>query len=97
MDKTAALKKLEEAVEIYKARNAVYGNNYELVGETMKGLFPNGLTLTTAHDWNRLHIFLLIVVKLSRYVVNWNNGGHADSMDDIIVYAALLGEIDGTK
>jgi hypothetical protein len=92
-----AREKLEEAVEIYKQRSVVYGNNYELVGETMKGLFPDGLTLTTAHDWDRLHIFLLIIVKLTRYVKNWKEGGHADSMEDIIVYAALMGEIDGTK
>jgi hypothetical protein len=94
--KTAA-QCLKDALATYEARNAVYSNNYQLVGKVMVGLFPEGLTVKTAHDWERLHIFLLQVVKQSRYARNWDNGGHGESMDDLTVYAAILNEIDSQK
>ena len=88
---------LTDALETYKQRNAVYSNNYELVGTVMHGLFPEGLLIETPHDWERLHIFLLQVVKMTRYARNWEKGGHAESMDDISVYAAILNEIDSKE
>jgi hypothetical protein len=88
---------LEEAIDTYRQRNKVYNNNYELVGKIMMGLFPDGLVVNTAHDWERLHIFLLQVVKQTRYARNWDNGGHSESMTDLTVYAALLSEIDAKE
>lgn len=85
---------LTEAAETFKARNAVYGNNYLNVGGAMASLFPKGVTLKTADDFNRFHIFMLGVVKLSRYCNNWEKGGHADSMHDNTVYSAMLESID---
>lgn len=87
---------LREAADLFQERNAVYGNNYERVGEIMVGLFPNGLTLKTAHDHNRFHILMLMVVKLSRYTVNWEKG-HQDSIRDNTVYSAMLEMIDSIK
>jgi hypothetical protein len=49
----------------------VYGNNYLNVGRAMVAMFPDGVTINSADDWNRLHIFLLGVVKLTRYANNW--------------------------
>lgn len=92
---TKAIDRLAEALATYKERNAVYGNNYELVGRVMVALFPDGLTAKTAHDWERLHIFLLAIVKLTRYAKNWEAGGHDESLIDTQVYAAILSEIDG--
>lgn len=85
---------LKEAAKTYEERNAVYGDNYKRVGQVMQGHFPDGLVINTADDWNRLHIFLLSVVKQTRYVTNWNVGGHADSVRDATVYSAMLEEID---
>lgn len=90
--KTAA-NLLREAAKTFEARNKVYGNNYLNVGGAMAALFPDGMIVKTAHDWNRLHIFLLGIVKLSRYAVNWNSG-HQDSIHDAIVYAAILESLD---
>lgn len=85
---------LREAAQTYEERNKVYGDNYIRVGEVMQAHFPNGLHVVTSDDWNRLHIFLLGVVKDTRYVTNWNAGGHADSIRDRTVYSAMLEEID---
>lgn len=85
---------LTAAADTFKERNAQYGDNWTMVGEVMKGLFPNGVTLNTTDDWNRMHILLLKLVKLTRYTVNWNKGGHADSIRDDTVYGAMLESID---
>jgi hypothetical protein len=85
---------LSEGAETFRDRNAVYGNNYLNVGKAMVGFFPDGLEIKTADDWNRLHIFLLAVVKKSRYCNNWNKGGHEDSIHDSMVYDAMLASID---
>lgn len=85
---------LREAAETYEERNKVYGDNYIKVGGVMEALFPDGLTLKTADDWNRMHIFILGVVKQTRYVTSWNSGGHRDSCRDNTVYSAMLEEID---
>lgn len=85
---------LTQAAETYRDRHAVYGDNYKLVGEVMKALFPGGVMLKTPTDHNRFHILLLEVVKLTRYVQNWSRGGHDDSQLDLSVYAAMMVEID---
>lgn len=85
---------LTEAAATFKSRNAVYGNNYLNVGKAMAALFPDGVTLKTAEDHNRFHIFMLGIVKLSRYANNWDKGGHADSIHDNTVYSAMLESID---
>jgi hypothetical protein len=85
---------LSEAAATFKDRNAIYGNNYLNVGKAMEGLFPAGLTIKSADDWNRLHIFLLGVIKQTRYANNWSAGGHADSAHDNTVYSAMLESID---
>lgn len=86
-------KLLEEAAKTFREKNKVYGDNYKRVGEMMAGMFPAGVTLKTAHDWNRMHILLLCIVKLTRYAVNWEKG-HKDSVHDLAVYAAMLESID---
>ena len=91
---------LREAAETYAERNKVYGDNYKLVGAVMKGFFPEGVFLKTEDDHNRFHIFMLAIVKLTRYTVNWypnvqtGKVGHRDSIRDATVYCAMLEEID---
>jgi len=84
---------LEEAAQTFREKNAIYGDNWRLVGKVMRGLFPNGLEIQSVEDWNRMHILLLLVVKMTRYAVNFE-AGHRDSIRDAIVYSAMLEMID---
>lgn len=86
---------LRRAAEIYEGRNEVYGNSYKRHGDIMAVLFPDGATLKSPSDFNRFAILIMIAAKLDRYAVNWEKGGHADSLDDISVYAQMLNELDG--
>ena len=61
-----------------------------LIGQTN----AEAITVKTEEEWNRLHLFLLSIVKTSRYANNYLKGGHADSVLDNIVYLAMLHEID---
>ena len=85
---------LREGAQTYEQRNKVYGDNFKRVGGALKAMFPDGVKLKTADDHNRFQIFNLIVVKLSRYCVNWQEG-HQDSIHDAMVYCAMLEAIDG--
>ena len=84
---------LQAAARTYLKRNAVYGNNYKEFGRVMQGLFPRGLTLTTEEEWNRFGVFVMVMVKVTRYAQNFKRGGHADSAHDLAVYAAMLEEL----
>lgn len=89
-----AARVLEQAAKTYRQRHEVYGDNFRKVGAVMAALFPEGIALRTEDDHNRFHIFMLEVVKLTRYVENWSKGGHEDSQLDLSVYAAMLVQID---
>lgn len=79
---------LAEMANTYRERNAVYGDNWRRVGDVMMALYPNGVKLSTAEEFNRWHLFELIVVKLTRFVNSQLT--HADSIHDIAVYAAMI-------
>jgi len=79
---------LQEAATTFEERNKVYGDNWLRVGEVMMALFPEGITLRTAEDFQRWHLFELIVVKQTRFA---NSGlTHPDSIRDTCVYSAML-------
>ena len=86
---------LEAAAKTFAAKNKEYGENWRRVGPTLMALFGGeSTTLSSEKDHERFHILMLIVVKLTRYVVNWEKGGHKDSIHDAAVYAAMLEAID---
>lgn len=85
---------LTEAAATWKARNAVYKDNYKHMGAVMKGFFPNGITLITVEDFIRFQLFVLVVTKLTRYTNNWKDG-HQDSLRDAAVYTAMIEQVDG--
>lgn len=89
---------LRKAAAIYEERNALYGDVYKDFGKIMIVLFPDGISATSAEDpvsgCNRLGIIVQIVGKLMRYCSTFNAGGHADSLDDLAVYAMMLQELD---
>lgn len=88
---------LESGANTFRERNAVYGDNYLRVGKMMEAMFPQGITIKTAKDWNRIHFLLLSIVKQSRYATNFEKGGHADSIHDAMVYCAFLEMIDAAS
>lgn len=72
----------------YRERNLVYGDNYKVVGEVMKSLFPNGMELQEVDDYNIWHLFELMIVKITRFANS--NLSHKDSIHDAAVYAAMV-------
>lgn len=84
---------LTKALETYRTRNRVYGNNYKRFGAIMMALYPKGVTINTEHQWNRFGIIIQKISKLSRYVTDPLNG-HIDSIHDDAVYSFMLQELD---
>ena len=83
---------LEQGAKTYRERNAIYGDNYTRFGAILFAMFPKGLELKTADDFNRFGLFFQCVCKQSRYAENLLAGGHYDSALDLSVYAAMLAE-----
>ncbi len=79
---------LAAMAETYKERNKVYGDNYKVVGHIMLALFPDGVTLRSADDYNTWHLFELLIVKITRFANT--NLQHRDSIHDAAVYAAMI-------
>ena len=77
-------------MQLYLERRAQYGPSEEGFGHLMAGLFPNGLTLQGQENWARYGLLHQIVAKLVRYCNNFPEHGHADSLRDLRVYAAML-------
>lgn len=88
---------LRNAANTYEERNKLYGDNYKNFGNVMEAMFPEGLLLNEADDWNRFGVFTQIVSKLTRYAVNLTDGGHTDSAHDMVVYSAMLEELTDQK
>lgn len=84
---------LNAAAETYRERNAVYKDNYKNIGPVLAGFFPSGIRLQTPDEFIRFHLFMLMAIKLTRYANNWATG-HADSLRDTAVYAAMLEAVD---
>ena len=92
--KQRADERLVAAAETYRKRNVLYGNAYHNHGEVMRALFPDGISLITAHDQARYGVLTMVVGKLVRYCANFSAGGHSDSIHDLGVYAFMLEELD---
>lgn len=92
------MKKVPDALadlgNIYRERNAVYGDTYKNFGKVMMGFFPNPITLSTEQEWNRMALFFHCADKLARYAGSFKAGGHVDSLDDNSVYSQMLQEYD---
>jgi len=82
---------LERMADTYAERNITYGDNWKKVGDVMNLLFPSGVVLKTPEDFNKWHLFELMIVKLTRFVNS--ELSHQDSIHDIAVYAAMVESI----
>lgn len=78
---------LDEMADTFRQRNAVYGDNYKMVGKLMAVLFPNGVPKEVLHS-DQFHLFELKLVKLSRFAIS--NLTHQDSIHDDGVYSAMI-------
>lgn len=72
----------------YAARNRRYKDNFRMVGRLMAVLFPAGVTLRRAEDYDVWHLFELKIVKLSRFAISGLS--HQDSIHDDAVYSAMI-------
>jgi hypothetical protein len=91
----SVLKLLRGSADAYQERSAVYKDNFRSVGRVMEALFPDGApSLGPAVDYDRWHIFELIIVKLTRYANNYSQGGHEDSVVDMVAYLGILHALD---
>lgn len=93
---------LEGMAATFRERNAVYGDNWKMVGELMDVMFPQGIGVTThakslkataipgilLSDYDVWHLFELMIVKLSRFAISGLT--HEDSVHDLAVYAAMI-------
>jgi hypothetical protein len=84
----SADKILLSMAETFRERNKIYGDNYKSVGEVMMALFPDGIELSSKDQFNKWHLFELMVVKLTRFANT--NLSHKDSIHDAAVYAAMV-------
>lgn len=84
--------KLKLAAEIMESRNEEYGTAYQRGGKIMAQYYPNGVTLQGEEDFQRFISFAMCTMKMNRYAYNMENGGHTDSAEDLINYAAILAE-----
>lgn len=71
-----------------------YGDNYKDGGKILMALFPQGMVVQTEEEANRLVLIVHMLTKLDRYAKNLKAGGHADSLDDLAVYAMLARDCD---
>lgn len=85
---------LEGGAETFRERNRTYGNNYVSFGRVMKAMFPQGATLYTEDDWRRMGVLIQAASKMTRITANFQSGGHEDSTHDLMVYAAMLAEVE---
>lgn len=86
--------RLRKAAGIFDERSQLYGDNYKHFGKVMMGLFPRGIELRTEDDFARFALYTLGIVKDTRYAQQFAKGGHADSLDDGVVYRTMLNELD---
>lgn len=88
--------RLRDAAKLFEERNATYGGNYRHFGRVMAALFPSGLGAGdhTEKELGRLLLVCHLVTKLTRYCNSLRSGGHADSLEDLAVYALMTAELD---
>ena len=86
---------LNRAIATFLERNAIYSSGYQRAGAALVALFPEGGVppIRTPEDAARLRFIINCAAKLQRYCHAFADGGHVDSAEDLIVYAAMLREV----
>jgi hypothetical protein len=84
---------LGTAADTLRDRDAIYKASDKLYSAVMAAMFPDGVRLETSRDHHRFHLFMLAMVKVTRYARNWEEG-HTDSLIDLAAYAGMLAAVD---
>jgi hypothetical protein len=92
---TTVPEQLKNIAAIHEERKGTYGQDFLNVGPSLQAIFPDGLELSTKEDFTRFALFAQAHGKLLRYASRFKEGGHADSLDDLSLYAQLLRYVDG--
>ena len=79
---------LRDAANTFEKRSKLYGHNWKMVGQVMAVLFPEGIQLQRAEDYDIWHLFELKIVKLTRFAISGRT--HIDSIHDDAVYSAMI-------
>ncbi len=96
MSKSEVPKILKKSALLFESRNKEYGNAYQSHPVIMQALLGE-IELKTPEDYERYTRISAIVAKLNRYAKNFKTGGHKDSADDLVVFAAMLSELHDGK
>ena len=77
---------------VYRQDYLIYGAIFSwilsLIGHILEITFPDGVTLKTADEHNRWHLYIMMLVKISRLACTGIS--HIDSAHDCAVYSAML-------
>jgi|688.fasta_scaffold1901830_1 hypothetical protein len=86
---------LEAGAKTFRERNLLYGDNYLNVGKVFQQLFPEGVEIKSEKDWDFIISLMNCQFKLMRAAVHFsiNHEAHADSIHDLMVYAAMFAEV----
>jgi hypothetical protein len=85
--------RLRVIADFLEKKQVKYGSLYKTIGDLLfKMIGP--IEIKTAEDFSRLSTFSLLTSKYVRYARNYKDGGHEDSLDDLMAYAAMMQEID---
>ena len=78
---------LEKVAATLRERSSTYKNTYEIHGDVMIALFPEGVRLDSAADFEIFGLMNAIVGKVCRFAAT--DMTHIDSVHDIAGYAAI--------
>ncbi len=85
---------LNAAAKTFASRNSTYGNGWARTGELLLFLHgpqtraPIASLGKTASDLNRLHLWVLLLIKVMRFASSGLR--HRDSIHDLVVYGAMI-------
>lgn len=88
--------RLRQSAALFESRNAEYGDSYRNFGRVLFNLLGEQM-ITNVDQWGRIGVFVLMAGKMDRYARNFARGGHADSLRDLSVYAAMQADLDEAK
>lgn len=91
---TSVPDRLRAAADLFEERNAAYGSNFVTMGPVLHAMFPQGLTVETPDEWQRIFSIVMFAMKTTRYASNIRRGGHRDSLDDQAVYSLMAAYTD---
>jgi len=90
---------LRENAQLFEEKNVEHGNTFENIGFHFEKLFPDGVALKTANDFNVFYNFIQAFSKIGRLASSVFNPekllheSYLDSSKDLQCYAAMLQKV----